>query len=401
MSCSFSTFFTPREAAPLAGLSTAGKPTSREPISRSATDFSKMFLGVGSPASLRRARVACLFLAESTAAGLWPGRPSRSARRETRGTESSTKVAMPSAVPVRPSLPNSPIRAMACAKTASEPCDMSTGRNFATMPSFTKDELQESGCSRITTLSPRAAARSKMNLFPGRPAETKTMVAPCAIFLRRACASSLAFVSSWGGIFESIWKVAVGKMERMTASRSSADMGMGSVPGLPRICSASYFERCVIKVFAVARPGASRSIWQPREPAAWSSSSMTRSKSQSMSVPIATLPYGAGEAHPGESVLLNCGGDGKKVPSAGLCNFMASCIVPTFSLETATPPLAAWIPPPMEGATSGANFPPTPAKHPPQHPPLEPPATMVKRAGRPGMVTETTLPLPFALARAV
>mmetsp|Transcript_106784 Transcript_106784/g.300173 ORF Transcript_106784/g.300173 Transcript_106784/m.300173 type:complete len:202 (+) Transcript_106784:914-1519(+) len=188
------TFLTPKDAAPETGLSTAGKPTCVPACSTSPSERMRAFRGVGKPAAFRAARVACLFRALSTASGLWPGRPRASLSRATRGTESSTKVAMPSTGPVIPSWPRSWMAANASLKTLSEDWDMSTGMNLAMMPSSMRHRLHESGCSMMTTLIPSAAARSMVNLFPWSPADMNTIVAPRASFLRSCCACSLACV---------------------------------------------------------------------------------------------------------------------------------------------------------------------------------------------------------------
>mmetsp|Transcript_52580 Transcript_52580/g.122348 ORF Transcript_52580/g.122348 Transcript_52580/m.122348 type:complete len:227 (+) Transcript_52580:1144-1824(+) len=201
------------------------------------------FLGVGNPAALSAARVACLLRAESTAAGRWPGSPNDSQSRDTSGTESSTKVAMPSAGPVRPSSPNCRMRRNASVKISSELCDMSTGRNLAMRPSPTRLALQESGCSMTTVFMPSWAARSKVKRFPGRPAEMKTMVAPLESFLRKSCVSVVAVESRPGGILASSWYVAVGARERMASSRCCVDIGLGKFPGDAKSCSTSNFER--------------------------------------------------------------------------------------------------------------------------------------------------------------
>mmetsp|Transcript_54773 Transcript_54773/g.130847 ORF Transcript_54773/g.130847 Transcript_54773/m.130847 type:complete len:200 (+) Transcript_54773:1332-1931(+) len=120
---------------------------------------------------------------------------------------------------------------------------MSTGMNFAARPCSTRLLLQESGCSRITGLIPKDTAISKVNLLPGRPAVTKTTVAPRISCLRRFLADSSACVSSFLGTFASIWKVAVGKSVRIASSLSSAVSGGGNRPGDAKSISASNLLR--------------------------------------------------------------------------------------------------------------------------------------------------------------
>mmetsp|Transcript_73899 Transcript_73899/g.193838 ORF Transcript_73899/g.193838 Transcript_73899/m.193838 type:complete len:270 (+) Transcript_73899:1169-1978(+) len=225
------------------GFSTAGKPTSLPAASTSASDLMMALRGVGSPAFFMTERVLCLSRASSTAAGWWPGRPMASARRETRGTASSTNVTIPSAEPVFPSWPSVLMCARASLKTCSPPSEKSTGKNFAMTPSSTRVLAQESWCSMTTTFIPSDAARSKVNLFPCRPAQMNTQVAPRAICLRRACPLASEAVRRNGSTFESIWNVAVGSSERIAPSRWSADIGFGRAPGEHRSISASYRPR--------------------------------------------------------------------------------------------------------------------------------------------------------------
>mmetsp|Transcript_10367 Transcript_10367/g.27795 ORF Transcript_10367/g.27795 Transcript_10367/m.27795 type:complete len:245 (-) Transcript_10367:27-761(-) len=233
---------------------------------------------------------------------------------------------------------------------------MSTGKNLATMPSSTRERLQESGCSMITTFIPRAAARSKVNLFPGKPAEMNTTVAPLARFLRKLWLAESALDRSRGGTLASIWYVAVGKIERMAASRSSTDKGLGRLPGLATICSISNLERWRENDAAVARPGWSVSSWVARDPCVASTSLRLNSKSQSRGTTFpAELPGGTGEAQSTELILAVRGGDGMKEPAEILCNAIASCMLAT---------CFCW----LYGDTSGTVrlLPARPLKHPPQ-----------------------------------
>mmetsp|Transcript_21654 Transcript_21654/g.54170 ORF Transcript_21654/g.54170 Transcript_21654/m.54170 type:complete len:245 (-) Transcript_21654:39-773(-) len=233
---------------------------------------------------------------------------------------------------------------------------MSTGKNLATMPSSTRERLHESGCSMITTFIPRAAARSKVNLFPGKPAEMNTTVAPLARFLRKLWLAASALVRSCGGTLASIWYVAVGKIERIAASRSSTDMGLGRLPGLATICSISNLERWRENDAAVARPGWSVSNCVAKDPCAASTSLMVSSKSQSRGTTFpAALPGGTGEAQSAEAALVVLGGDGKKVPAEILCNAMASCMLAT---------CFCWLYGDMSGTARPLVF--RPLKHPPQ-----------------------------------
>mmetsp|Transcript_39478 Transcript_39478/g.112723 ORF Transcript_39478/g.112723 Transcript_39478/m.112723 type:complete len:244 (+) Transcript_39478:955-1686(+) len=237
--------------------------------------------GVGRPAAFRQARVVCLLRAESTAEARCPGRPRASHSRATSGTESSTKVQMPSTLPVRPSSPRAWMISRACWKIASELCDMSNGKNFAMMPSSTMLALQESGCSMTTDLMPSSAARWKVNFLPGRPAEMKTMVEPLASCLRRPCVSRVWPWSRSGGSFASIWNVAVGMIERMMFSRSWLVMGLGRLPGEATSCSTSNLDRALFcfRPSPSRLEGMSESICTAGR--ATSASSMTMSKSTS------------------------------------------------------------------------------------------------------------------------
>mmetsp|Transcript_53718 Transcript_53718/g.114658 ORF Transcript_53718/g.114658 Transcript_53718/m.114658 type:complete len:334 (-) Transcript_53718:627-1628(-) len=153
-SASLSTFLTPKEAAPLTGLSTAGNPTVVAAVARSVCDLMRCVRGVGSPARRRAARVSCLSRAASTAAGLGPGRPSCSQIRATMGTESSTIVRTASASPHFPSLPRDLMAASASFKTSSAERLMSSGTNLEMMPSSTNSAAHESGCSMMTVWMP-------------------------------------------------------------------------------------------------------------------------------------------------------------------------------------------------------------------------------------------------------
>mmetsp|Transcript_25915 Transcript_25915/g.41991 ORF Transcript_25915/g.41991 Transcript_25915/m.41991 type:complete len:323 (+) Transcript_25915:875-1843(+) len=317
------TFFTPSDAAPDTGFRTAGKPTTWAASCNLLSSVMRKFLGVGKPASFKQLRVACLFLAASTAAGLRPGKPKASAKRAASGTESSTKVAIPSAGPVTPSSPSSLMCCKASLKIASESCVMSTGMNFAARPSSTKLLLQESGCSKITGFTPKAAAISKVNFLPGSPAVTKTTVEPFIICLRSCFADSLVAVKRFFGTFANIWKVAVGSKVRMASSLSSAVSG-GNLPGEGSNISASNLLR-PRPVWPTRLLGMSVSmVWRRGSffsPGLGESTSMTMSKSTGpalFSVSVDGRRRGIGEAQSKEA------GVASHEPSLGRSSFMAS-----------------------------------------------------------------------------
>mmetsp|Transcript_2782 Transcript_2782/g.4632 ORF Transcript_2782/g.4632 Transcript_2782/m.4632 type:complete len:207 (+) Transcript_2782:3400-4020(+) len=145
------TLTTPKLAAPLMGLMTAGKPTCFPAFSRSALENIMLLLGVGRFASSSAFLVEYLSLAVSTAAEGFPGRPILSVSLATSGTATSQKVQIPSIPPI--SLSMSLIIFNASSKTAVGLL-MSKGTNFSITPSSTRVWLQLSGPSIITVRTP-------------------------------------------------------------------------------------------------------------------------------------------------------------------------------------------------------------------------------------------------------
>mmetsp|Transcript_98939 Transcript_98939/g.220884 ORF Transcript_98939/g.220884 Transcript_98939/m.220884 type:complete len:221 (-) Transcript_98939:5-667(-) len=169
-----------------------------------------------------------------------------------------------------------------------------------------------------------------VNLLPGRPTETMTMVAPLARFLRRFCASGVGFASSSGGTFASIWYVAVGSKERIASSRACADIGCGKLPGEATSCSTSNLDRCRSEplLSGARHAGMSVSICAARLPLI-SSCSKTISKSPPAGGLDPGDARGAGEAQSVGPIDL-LGGEGIQEPEFRRCKFKASSNECTF-----------------------------------------------------------------------
>mmetsp|Transcript_26261 Transcript_26261/g.70950 ORF Transcript_26261/g.70950 Transcript_26261/m.70950 type:complete len:238 (+) Transcript_26261:888-1601(+) len=154
------TFFTPREAAPEMGLSTAGKPTVTAASFTSARVRTRALAGVGMPATTMAARVLYLSRATSTAARVGPGKPRCPARRVARGTMSSEKEHTPSTAPTSSSRARARSSEEMSSKSSSSAWSMFTPTNFASTPSASSARAHESGESTTTARTPSAAARS-------------------------------------------------------------------------------------------------------------------------------------------------------------------------------------------------------------------------------------------------
>mmetsp|Transcript_22179 Transcript_22179/g.69016 ORF Transcript_22179/g.69016 Transcript_22179/m.69016 type:complete len:324 (-) Transcript_22179:96-1067(-) len=133
---------TPRDAAPLTGLITAGNPTFSAAAAMSPSPSTIACATLGSPAASMARLASCLSRAASTAAGGLEGNPRAVASRDTRGMASSQKEHTPDTPPGRSSSLSKARMASRHRSNTVSASDMSMGTNFCTTPSSTSARLQ-------------------------------------------------------------------------------------------------------------------------------------------------------------------------------------------------------------------------------------------------------------------